>query len=94
MQERCFHARALWKAGSRAGGEMERVTTTWSALSKSVGLGHFQPVYSPYFMYDGSTALLHVEVLPSGGFPPVSKRTTLDGVRNLVKTEENGDKTP
>lgn len=50
-------------------------------------MGSFETVYSPYFIYNGKTALLHVIVLRSDGFPSLSQRTSLDAVGHPVRTE-------
>lgn len=73
--------------GSQTRVGVQFVTRACSALTKSVRLGSSEPAYSPCFIYDGWTPLLHVVMSRSDNFSPVSQRTSLDGMRHSVKTE-------
>lgn len=64
------------------------VKRTWSALTKYVRTGSFETTYSPYFIYDGRTALLHVLMSRRGGDSSVSHCTSLYGVERPVAIKQ------
>lgn len=72
---------------------VQLVATGRSGLAKSVALGSIETAYSSYFTYDRRPALLPVTVSRSDGFPPVSQRTSRDGVGSPVATEFEVQKT-
>lgn len=71
---------------------VQLVTRARSAFRKSVGMEKFATAYSPYFIYNERTALLHVIVPGENGFSPSSQRESVAGVEGPPKTHNVADK--
>lgn len=77
----CMTARAF-------GVSVRGATKLWAKISNSIGLGKFQTVYWPHFLYESRMVVLPVPESRKGHFPSFVQREPFEYVKGVVNSEE------